>query len=243
MDHCFFEDLYNCKSTGKGKKKNCQQKLQINGIDRIENIIAASKDYGDDFHIQLEELKETTAKPTIKSHKNCASRYCSITNVNWLKRKKTECESSESAPKKRSRTSNVFDFRKHCLFCPDVSICTLIEEYDPKVPHVRRRKAYLVRTDKNASGADFKQYILNICDLRNDSLGETVPNRVLSTVGDLHAADARYHNDCKINFTNSKYQNRSENSKSLPDVAFNSVVDTMLDDRTKIWNSIDLVDE
>ncbi len=42
--------------------------------------------------------------------------------------------------------------------------------------------------------------ILNVCDLRNDEWASRVKIRIQGAVSDLHAADARYHEDCKSSF-------------------------------------------
>ena len=98
------------------------------------------------------------------------------------------------------------------MFSPEVKECILTSEYDKKIPIERRIAAYNVRTMRmNTSidddgtvlrkkGKKYKDHILQICEVRNDYLGKVVRERVLSTLSDLHAADARYHDFCKINF-------------------------------------------
>ena len=51
----------------------------------------------------------------------------------------------------------------------------------------------------------FKNYILNLCSFRNDSWSHEIKFRVNSAISDLHAADARYHQDCMALFLHSKY--------------------------------------
>ena len=45
-----------------------------------------------------------------------------------------------------------------------------------------------------------KAMILDNCKVRNDELADRVRIRVQGVVGDLHAAEARYHVDCRQRF-------------------------------------------
>jgi len=65
---------------------------------------------------------------------------------------------------------------------------------------------------------------------------------VLSAVGDLYAADARCHESCRASFISTHNIQHSCNTgrKSLEDLAFNSVCNKMLHDRTKTWSSVEL---
>ena len=51
----------------------------------------------------------------------------------------------------------------------------------------------------------FKDFIRSICTIRNDAWSVSVRFRVDTSVSDLHAADTRYHQDCKTKFLHSKY--------------------------------------
>ena len=46
----------------------------------------------------------------------------------------------------------------------------------------------------------FKGSILRVCAQRNDRTADVVRTRVQGAVSDLHAADARYHIDCRAMF-------------------------------------------
>ena len=50
-----------------------------------------------------------------------------------------------------------------------------------------------------------KDFILNICSLRDDELSRDDRFRVNSAISHLHTANARYHQDCKALFFQSKY--------------------------------------
>lgn len=47
---------------------------------------------------------------------------------------------------------------------------------------------------------NLKDEILKTCDKRNDLQSEEIRVRLSGAVADLHAADARYHVDCKAKF-------------------------------------------
>ena len=136
-----------------------------------------------------------------------------------------------------------FDFQMHCLFCGET--CNL--EKDPKNPG-RWRKAYLCRTvgDTSAGESDMKQEILNVCQTRHDEWSAEVRVRVLGAVSDLHAADTRYHAECKLNFMSPKHVRLAAAGSTLSseqakvDSAFEHVADVMLKDESHIWNSIEL---
>ncbi len=77
-------------------------------------------------------------------------------------------DTDHSAPKRlRSSEAQQFDFRKHCLFCPAVSVCPLTSEYDAKIPMERRKRAFQIRSNVKADGIEYKQYILDIRGMKN----------------------------------------------------------------------------
>lgn len=189
---CFFHELYGCV-----RKK---EKLQTGSESRIKTIISCSKQLSDNYHISLNSLRtEYPDNPSIRVHKSCVSRYTSPTNVRChiahLRKADNTGEENDHTPSKRKRlrTDDAFDFRKHCLFCPSITECVLSDEYDSRTPKAYRKEAYLIRSNTHKEGVEFKQYILDVCSNRNDKLGEIVQGRVIRAVGDLHAADARYH--------------------------------------------------
>ena len=70
-------------------------------------------------------------------------------------------------------------------------------------------------------------------------MGEKVRSRILQAVSDLPAADARYHQRCRLSFRNIPLNPSSIKSC---DEAFNHVTNRILEDKTKIWNSV-LIEE
>ena len=73
-------------------------------------------------------------------------------------------------------------------------------EYDAKIPEQHRKRAFKIRSTVKADGHEYKQYILDICQKMND----TVKDRILGAVGDLHAADARCHESCRASFISAR---------------------------------------
>ena len=73
-------------------------------------------------------------------------------------------------------------------------ILELEKEKDPKHPDCRY-KYIVVRYVYTAGWMSFKDFILNICSLRNEDFSRDARFRVNSAISDLYAADARYHQD------------------------------------------------
>ena len=192
-EQCFFVSKFGCE--------NKTEPLKDTGPVRIQNFIKHSKIYGDRYHELLEEKVSENPECTVKCHRNCASTYTSSLQVERHKRKNSESYSSYIPPKTRRRSSLPgFIFKVHCLFCGE----TCVVEKDPKNPK-RWRPAYSCREIGSAGGKkSLKQTILEACERRQDELSEVVRQRVDSTVSDLHAADARYHVDCRNSFLTEK---------------------------------------
>ena len=80
------------------------------------------------------------------------------------------------------------------------------------------------RSNMKVDGHEYKQYILDICQRRNDKLGETVWDRVLGAVGDLHASDACCHESVRASFISAhNVQYCSGTISKSTDLAFTSV--------------------
>lgn len=232
-EQCFFVSKFKCE--------NKTELLKDSGPVRIQNFIKHSKIYGDRYHELLEEKVSENPECTIKCHRSCASTYTSSVQVERHKRKNTESLSPYIPPKTRKRSSLPgFIFSEHCLFCGE--ICVL--EKDPKNPK-RWRPAYLCRKIGDADGQkSLKQAILNACERRQDELSDNVRQRVHSAVSDLHAADARYHVDCRNSFLSEKtfaFAASKSDSQINIDHAFESLV-VMVKDSSSFLNSVELLE-
>ena len=89
----------------------------------------------------------------------------------------------------------------------------------------------------------FKDFILNICFLCNDELSRNVRFRVNSAISDLHAADARYHQDWKTLFLHPKDVEQLASKASEPlevDIGLESVKKALRKSQKELWNSVDL---
>ena len=129
--------------------------------------------------------------------------------------------------------------KEHCLFCG--KSCSL--KKDPKHPD-RWRAAYLCKTSDRKTKPIYKECVLKICDEWDDEWASKVRVRLSDTRAnhDLHAADARYHDDCRKNFSN--YRNiasakRSNHEKEV-DVAYNKVLENIESETNKMWTSVEL---
>lgn len=222
---CLFKDIYKC---GGGKLINSS---------RIETIVSASQVRRDNLHLR----RELSDGPTISCHKNCVSKYVSPAALASLG-KHAQDEKAPENDSKRLRSSECagfFDFRKHCLFCIDITPCILPHEYDTKVPHRYRKPASLVTTDKMGDGkTSYTSHLLTICNKRGDELGNIVRARILGAQSDLHAADARYHRKCNCLFH--RVGNSQDNDNKHNDQALSQTLQAIGRDHSKIWNSLDV---
>ncbi len=205
----------------------------------INSIISASDIYRDDKYNYLVAHLEKNPELKIYYHKACVSRYTSLTNLNPYTR---SASSHLQPPKKKLRRSHgSFDFMKHCLYCG----CECILEKDKKNPS-RWIISYLCRSTVSASDKrPYRQYILDICDSRNDSWADDVRGQIESAVSNLHAVEAQYHHDCFVRFVNKKQlpQHAGQiNAPQAPDTddAFNFVTRILKENKTQVWNSIEL---
>ena len=168
--------------------------------DCIFSIIKASSSYGENLHSELQhQLQEDLNFVIHKSHKLCIA---NVTVSNIAKKPHTDDEgtTTEPSPTKRKRRSATpeFSFKEHCLYCGQ--ICNV--KKDPKNPR-RWRPAYLFHViEYERKGKDplpVKDLIIR-CNERKDNLADNVRIRLEGAIGDLHAAGARYHVDCKQRF-------------------------------------------
>jgi len=186
--------------------------------DRIRTIISASQARQDGKAEDLEALLEADEQLVIQCHKDCVSSYTSKTNINRILKRSGmlisggDVEASTSKRHRRCATAT-FHFKEHCLFCGE----TCVLNRDPKHPD-RWRPAYSCRTAERREQHTFTQTILDVCNARQDDIGQTVKMRVLSVVSDLHAADARYHDDCRKRFMVSRSVGAASRAKEADEL-------------------------
>ena len=211
---CFFRDVYKC---GEGKLIRSKH---------LQSVSSASLVRGDGLSVRLADLSDDAS---ITCHKNCISRYVSPSNLASVKKRECVPASVSDTKTKRLRSSGggvVFDFKEHCLFCCDVTPCSV--ERTGKLPLKYRRAASLVRTDKLANGQDYKQKLLDICTERGDQLGHVVRDCILGAgLSDLHALDARYHQKCCKRFHNIPRSSSDSSSSSYNTADQQALVDTL----------------
>ena len=83
----------------------------------------------------------------------------------------------------------------HCLFCGE--ICDVTK--DPKTP-TRWRPAYVCRQGETFKKKGLKDAIAESCEKRGDRQSDEIMIWLGGVMADLHAADARYHVECKARF-------------------------------------------
>lgn len=91
-----------------------------------------------------------------------------------------------------------------------------------------------------------KEEILHKCDERNDKWASEVRLRVAGAVSDLHAADARYHVDCRTRFTSQRSVSAAVNVNQTKleevDQALACIIRILEEDLSRTWNSVELYD-
>ena len=234
MDECFF------KPCG-GDDAN--QPLTSAGPKRVRTIIRCSKARKDRLHVDLERRLQSDENTEIKCHKNCVSSYTLHSHVQrLLKRAHVKSDPcADNTPTKRSRRSDTssFDFKTCCLFCGN--LCE-IKRYG-KNPN-RWRRAVLCRTADRGNQKTFKQNVLDICISRHDEVAEMVKLRLMGTLSDLHAADARYHDECRKSFmacrSVSAAAARQDTQTAEVETAIKATASLMKVDMSRIWNSVEV---
>ena len=233
MDECFFRPCGH---------NEANKALTSAGPERVQTIIRCSKARHDGLHLDLERQLQSDTHINIKCHKNCVSSYTSKSHIQrHLKRTHVQSNPCESTfPTKRFRRSDTpsFDFKEHCFFCGDV--CEL--KRHGKNPS-RRRRAVLCRTADRGNQNTFKQNVLRVCDSRHDDVSEIVKLRLLGVVSDLHAADARYHDECRKRFMSSRSVTsaaRHGNHTHEVDAAISVTSSLLKADKSRVWNSLEV---
>ena len=225
---CLLQSYMNCSDS--------EAPLTFAGPDRLNSIVDASKRRGDGLHDTLASRLQDTSR-SLLVHRNCASTYTSKTHIKrFLQRQR---KSTEEPDIKRSRRSAItpFKFKEHCLICGEH--CS--SEPDSKNPERWRRVVQCRTADRGHNQDSLKDVILKACDMRNDDWAQQVRIRVEGAVSDLHAADAQYHKDCMSTFRGPRnIRSASHKPAQVEDEAFNRVISDLNEDRTRIWNSVEL---
>ena len=144
-----------------------------------------------------------------------------------------------SKPKRARRSEQPkFSFLQHCLFCGEN--CNVVK--DPRHPS-RWRSAYSCREGETFGSRGLKEEILQACETRKDTQSEQIRVRMGGVLTDLHAADVRYHVDCKATFFSPKSIKvavRQSAHTEHNDTAFDSVINYLAENKGSIHNYIDM---
>ena len=86
--------------------------------------------------------------------------------------------------------------------------------------------------------------VLKACEVINDQQSSHIRMRIEGVICDLPAAGASYHYTYNVKFIVRKLkQFQRNNNTTVPDskqIAFNSIVTLMEEDKTKMWRSVSL---
>ena len=93
---------------------------------------------------------------------------------------------------------------------------------------------FLCRTTDQGGGKNsFKEVILQVCDERDDEQAVSVRFRIQGSSSDLHAAEARYHNKCRISSmgkSNIKVAGNQYRQDTTENKAFLTVINSIKND-------------
>ena len=126
--------------------------------------------------------------PGQRVHSKCRHRHCNKRRIEQ-NFKRSRDEISSRTPVSLRSGEKMFNFKENCLFCGHINT------FDGK--HHRGHKLIPVRS------LDFQETIIQQCKNMNNKWSETVMARI-SSVHDLPAADAAYHQICSSNFRTGK---------------------------------------
>ena len=220
---------------------NCslsEHPLTSAGPERLNSIVEASKRRGDGLYSSLEPTV-TGASSSFLVHRNCVSTYTSKTHIKRYLLKQSKSAGEPDCKRSRRSSDAIFNFKEHCLICGEVCL----SEPEPKHRDRWRRVVQCRTADRGPNQDSFKDVILKACEIRNDEWAEQVKLRVEGALTDLHAADAQYHKDCMSNFRGTRnLQYVSKKSEQQEDNAFIQVIKLLTEDRSRIWNSVEVHD-
>ena len=136
-------------------------------------------------HLDIHDLLETGTITHVFCYTNCVSTYVSPQNLYHLSQKRTPQGESKLLSKwlRSEALGKTFDFKKHCLFCLEITECKLDSEYDAKTSAQYRIPASVVATTEMCDGKAYIETLMKKCRNRNDDLGHVVYNRFLATDG------------------------------------------------------------
>ena len=116
-------------------------------------------------------------------------------------------------------------------------------EKDSKHPG-RWRPAYVCSEGERIGSKSLKDAIYEACEKRKDVQADQVRVRMAGVLSDLHAADVRYHIDCRASFMCSRSIQAAAHHSCTPDqfvdTAFNSVIGYLVSNKTTVHSSVNL---
>ena len=167
----------------------------------LNTVIEISKTIKDGLYLKL----ETRSLP-IPIHVACRKKYTKPSTVSSRKRLQYLSSDTLTSPKRRSQSVE-FDIQHNCLYCGSV-----LEDYsgsDQRIPKHMRRKICKAETKK------LLHSIETTAVARHDDWSDEVILRT-KCVGDLIAAEAKYHQDCQVKFFAGRARPDSTRQKGRP---------------------------
>ena len=206
------------------------------------NKLIKSAEERDDEEMRL-KIIENSASGSISVHQSCYCTYTSKEKIARAKKRTSDNDDNTCSPRKTRNTaecirgpdsSKTFNFKISCIFCGQECL-----PLDPKHPE-RWDRVVKCMTNERPGATSFKQAILEIADQRNDDVARRLKYHLRNVI-DLPAADAQYHKRCYDNFKYVPFHTRlSTVSEDVYEDALNKVLIHMHNDKSRLWNSIEL---
>ncbi|XP_014616400.1 PREDICTED: uncharacterized protein LOC106793738 [Polistes canadensis] len=199
------------------KKSDSEGESLVNVVRGIKTLRTASIKRNDGL---IDYLKTVTS---VQVHEKCRTVYISKNCILVAKRRVEQDEATASPIVPHKRRSEVFDFKKQCLFCGEVA---------DKAAETKKKEKYR-RKISTVSTLEFKDNVIKKVEERGDTFGELVKNRILFQ-HDLIAAEAKYHAICYTNFFTNKISSSHSNLRQD-----NQVTEAMIEIFNYIENNND----
>ena len=158
----------------------------------VQPLIEVSKKRCDGLHHNI------TLQSSNFIHNKCYKTYTASQNIKRALRPDTDQLPPTTAVNLRSR-QGPFDYRRHCLICSNEL------DFDAEWRHPDcHSKISSVEISERDGSCRIQDTLLTACESRVNPTAIAVKSRILC-VGDIIAAEAKYHRTCMQRFLSQKY--------------------------------------
>lgn len=209
----------------------------------IKKLISCAKSRGDrELETKLQNIVDTDGnEANISCHKGCYCSYTSKEKIERVRKSQKRKADDEDVRTTRSQTKmadkGVFEYKRDCIFCGEE--CLPISGKHPDRWNRVRKCMTKDRFDKEGNTLPtMKDMLLDVAEQRNDDVARRLKLH-LAFVSDLPSAECKYHVHCYNSFLKvPKYADLP--TGSAEEDALMDVIRYMNQDRSRIWNSVEL---